>query len=262
MALTSSDIAVAPAAIADERAPAYAEMKGVRAGVNVAPAGSSSADSSTQHLVAQTDRPIGDWQMKIGGADPARLYPDAPAQGSSVLVRARVSGTAGDDLLIMDVGMRRLRIVETGADKRERSESIAASLAVEDEPVAVLPMRLNRDALDDMVILKKSSSVPTVVRTQAAATFTVNTTSDTDDKACNAAHCSLREAIDAANATPDADMIVFNIPGTGVHTINTTGNFSFISRPVTIDGYTQPGSSPNTLANGDNAVLRIGIKRG
>ena len=30
-----------------------------------------------------------------------------------------------------------------------------------------------------------------------------------------------------------------------------------ITDPVVIDGYTQPGSSPNTLANGDNAVLLI-----
>ena len=32
-----------------------------------------------------------------------------------------------------------------------------------------------------------------------AATFTVNTTSDVDDGACNSSHCSLREAINAAN---------------------------------------------------------------
>ena len=29
----------------------------------------------------------------------------------------------------------------------------------------------------------------------SAATFTVNTTADTDDGTCNAAHCSLREAL-------------------------------------------------------------------
>ena len=32
-----------------------------------------------------------------------------------------------------------------------------------------------------------------------------------------------------------------------------------ISSPMTIDGYTQPGASPNTQANGDNAVLLIEI---
>ena len=35
-----------------------------------------------------------------------------------------------------------------------------------------------------------------------AATFTVNTTNDIDDGTCNATHCSLREAIAAANAVP------------------------------------------------------------
>ena len=43
-----------------------------------------------------------------------------------------------------------------------------------------------------------------------AATFTVTKTADTRDGSCNA-DCSLREAIDAANAAPDADEIV--LPG-------------------------------------------------
>ncbi len=63
------------------------------------------------------------------------------------------------------------------------------------------------------------------------------------------------------------DTINFNIstflPGT-VQTINVGTHASaagkglpIIINPVTIDGYTQPGSSPNTLSNGDNAVLLI-----
>jgi len=30
-----------------------------------------------------------------------------------------------------------------------------------------------------------------------------------------------------------------------------------VTDPVVVDGYTQPGASPNTLANGDDAVLKI-----
>src|SRR5204863_9388064 len=33
-------------------------------------------------------------------------------------------------------------------------------------------------------------------------------------------------------------------------------------KPMTIDGYTQPGASANTLANGDNAVIRIELDGG
>jgi len=47
----------------------------------------------------------------------------------------------------------------------------------------------------------------------APGTFTVNTTGDTDDTTCDASHCSLREAIDAANSNPGST-IEFNIPAT------------------------------------------------
>jgi CSLREA domain-containing protein len=47
----------------------------------------------------------------------------------------------------------------------------------------------------------------------APMTFIVNTTDDADDGACNVAHCSLREAIKAANTNAGSDSIDFNIPG-------------------------------------------------
>ena len=78
---------------------------------------------------------------------------------------------------------------------------------------------------------------------------------------------TLREAITAANtnaASGDAaagsaglDTIAFNIPGAGAHTITLTGSLPAIVEPIVIDGTTQPGSSANTLAVGDNAVLNV-----
>src|SRR5688572_14336120 len=75
-----------------------------------------------------------------------------------------------------------------------------------------------------------------------AATLTVNTTSSTLDGVCNAAHCSLADAIDDANATSALDTIRFNIPGTGNHTIylNNT-SLPSITAPVILDATTQPG---------------------
>jgi CSLREA domain-containing protein len=52
-----------------------------------------------------------------------------------------------------------------------------------------------------------------------ASTFVVNTVDDLDDGSCDADHCSLREAIDAANANPGTDTIAFDIPGAGPHVI-------------------------------------------
>jgi IPT/TIG domain len=91
-----------------------------------------------------------------------------------------------------------------------------------------------------------------------AATFTVTNTTDSGPG-------SLRQAILDANALAGLDTIAFAVTGTGcagspaVCTITPATNLPEITSPVFIDGYTQPGSSPNTLAIGDDAVLLIEI---
>lgn len=92
-----------------------------------------------------------------------------------------------------------------------------------------------------------------------AQTFVVNSILDIDDENCTAAvdGCTLREAINAANARVGADFITFNIPGSGVHVITLTGALPTILDTVTIDGYTQAGAAPNTLADGDNAKIQV-----
>ncbi len=84
------------------------------------------------------------------------------------------------------------------------------------------------------------------------AVFTVSNTLD-------AGPGSLRQAITDANAMGGADVIDFNIPGAGPHTIAPTSALPFITDPVTIDGYTQPGAALNTAAFGLalNTVLQI-----
>ena len=71
---------------------------------------------------------------------------------------------------------------------------------------------------------------------------------------------TLAAAIAAANVAAGADEIDFNITGAGVHTITiASSGLPQISDPLTIDGYTQPGSSRNSLAYGSDAVLDIVI---
>ena len=99
----------------------------------------------------------------------------------------------------------------------------------------------------------------------AQVTFTVNSTADPGDGVCNAAECTLREAIVAAEATAAVDSIHFDIPGAGVHTITVVGSaLPTMFQPAVIDGYTQPGASPNTNgpAQGTNAVIRIELVNG
>ena len=85
-----------------------------------------------------------------------------------------------------------------------------------------------------------------------AGTFTVTNTNDSGAG-------SLRQAILDANANPGADTIDFDIAGSGVHTISPLTVLPTITEQVTIDGYTQPGSSPNTNppTMGLNTVLMI-----
>ena len=83
-----------------------------------------------------------------------------------------------------------------------------------------------------------------------AATFTV--TSAADDGAG-----SLRQAILAANAAPGMDTIAFGIAGSGVHEIFVLSSLPGLNDAVLIDGYTQPGSSPNSGVIGSSAQIRI-----
>ena len=116
-----------------------------------------------------------------------------------------------------------------------------------------------------MLLLLTALVAPTVLfirpstRATAGTTFTVNSTADPGDGTCDATECTLREAIAAANANAGTDTIVFTIPGTGRHTIKPASALPTIADPLTIDGYTQPGASPNTNppGQGTNAVLMI-----
>jgi|SRR5579884_1030485 len=98
-------------------------------------------------------------------------------------------------------------------------------------------------------------------------TFTVTSTADTSDAdpgdgACAdiLGHCTLRAAIQEANAKTGLKAIHFDIPGTGVHEISIASALPAVTQPLEIDGYSQPGSSQNTLTTGDNAVLDIQLQ--
>lgn len=107
-----------------------------------------------------------------------------------------------------------------------------------------------------------------------AADFTVTTTFDTwgagasdanpGDGICATAggECTLRAAIEEANARPGPDVINFNIPGGGLVTIYLQMGLPDITDTVTIDGTLQPGNAQNTLPQGTNAVVAVGIDGG
>ena len=124
------------------------------------------------------------------------------------------------------------------------------------------------------LIVVSISALTTVHGVAQAATFTVNSTGDTGDFSTGDGICSdgtgictLRAAIEEANAIAGADSIAFDIPTTDIGYASSTDSFLIqpssalptITSPVTIDGYTQPGASANTNGPGlgSNAVLKI-----
>ena len=82
----------------------------------------------------------------------------------------------------------------------------------------------------------------------ASETFTVLNTNDDGPG-------SLRQSIEIANASNGPDIIAFNIPGAGPHTIAPIRPLPQITESATIDGYSQPGTAPAT--NGAPATLLI-----
>lgn len=92
-------------------------------------------------------------------------------------------------------------------------------------------------------------------RAQGPVRFTVNSTDDADDGVCDATHCSLREAIDAANAGAGIDTIAFDFAGAGLQTITPAAPLPDVTDPVVIDGATEPdfASVPVIELRGDVA---------
>lgn len=114
--------------------------------------------------------------------------------------------------------------------------------------------------------------------TASAATLVVDNTQDSNGlfvRACTSApnDCSFWGALTAADLTAEADTIAFNIPvnddpgcvpATQVCRVRTPSSVVNVVHPITIDGYTQPGSAANTLSGdglGVNMTLKIEIAR-
>jgi hypothetical protein len=116
-------------------------------------------------------------------------------------------------------------------------------------PVAVRPVL--RRTLLALVTLTLALALSVLWPDPALAdTFTVKNTKDRGKG-------SLRQQITKANNNPGADEIRFKIPDGGLKTIKPASPLPTITDAVTINGYTQPGASENTLTEGNNAVLKI-----
>jgi Domain of unknown function DUF11/FG-GAP-like repeat/Putative binding domain, N-terminal len=163
---------------------------------------------------------------------------------------------------------------------------LLTSLDAESAPAAVLPMRLNKHGLSGLVTLHEGQSSPVLTPHDVPPTnvFVVTNTLDIDsyvDKDSPPAG-SLRAAMEQAEAASEANgggayEIDFDIPTSDPGYNSADGSFLIqplsqsvphadndfalppINATLTIDGYTQPGASPNTSATSDNAKILIRI---
>lgn len=197
----------------------------------------------------------------LKGVDPrsTMLHLQGARGRRSLIASVNVSSRAHDDLLVVDREGRRIRVVSpistlsSGAGDGLRRpalspevSSLIVDLDLADEVVALQALRLNGDALDDLVILRSDETTPSVVASTPIVTYVVNSTADPGNGICDATECTLREAIVAANRSSGGDLIAFNIPGIPgplPRPIQPQTPLPPITDPVTVDGRTQPGAS-------------------
>lgn len=168
---------------------------------------------------------------------------------SSRLVCARVSSLPPDNVVVVDPQSRSVEILTVNDGRSDQKSpgvlaksSCCASSAILDsdfETSALLPMRLDPDALSDLVVLRGAQARAVILTSKSTeiipqATFTVINTNEEGPG-------SLRQAILDANSKVGADTISFDIPGSGTKTITLKSPLPVISESVVIDGTTQRG---------------------
>ncbi|MBS1795693.1 MAG: carboxypeptidase regulatory-like domain-containing protein, partial [Acidobacteria bacterium] len=178
--------------------------------------------------------------------------PFAAAAGSnaaSKMLKVNVSSSSLDDILIADAVSNRIGLVSQIKTDPQSLRAEITNLDVDGGLQAVLPLRLNRDALSDLVVLRKGAAAPSTVMTAPAQVIIVTTADENGD--CQGDNpCRLRTAIDIANQTPGVDEIDFAI---GSATIAPIAQLPVITEGVTIFGGVNGSGQPLVEISGNQA---------
>jgi hypothetical protein len=184
--------------------------------------------------------------FKAGGLAPAPALWRAAATGSDggSIIGARLSTTRHETVAWLDRAGS--RVVVLSGDGSAVYESDA-------EPVAAIPMRLDNDALDDLVIAQAGRSTPSVARTLRSHELYVTSSADSGPG-------TLRQAIRDANEAPGINEIQFAV-GSGPVTIQVESPLPEITDPVVINGTTQPGYAGVAIVtlDGQNVLGESGL---
>ncbi|MBM4460549.1 MAG: VCBS repeat-containing protein [Chloroflexi bacterium] len=99
------------------------------------------------------------------------------------LLTSRVSFAPLDTIIVLDPADQKIHIalIAPGAQSPMPNLQSLTSLDAASAPVAILPLRLNLDAMSDLVILRRGATQPDVVLTAPSASVMVNSAGDEDD---------------------------------------------------------------------------------
>ncbi|MGI8639672.1 MAG: FG-GAP-like repeat-containing protein, partial [Pyrinomonadaceae bacterium] len=166
------------------------------------------------------------------------VQPPATAGGSDLLLAAKVSTRQKTDLII--VGANNLSLV-TSDDANNLS--LAATFDALENPIAVLPMRLNKDALSDLVVLTENNAEPSILMTAPTEVITVNNAGSGG----GGGGTTLSNAIQTANNTPGLQEIQFNISGN--IPIQMQVALPAITDPIVLNGLSQSNQNGEPLVS-------------
>lgn len=188
---------------------------------------------------------VGSWQIEplTSGSN----FANASVGGK--LTRVNVSDGNLDDLMVTTRGSKEIQFLSRQKNNGIGYQPEVSSLISNGGVNAVLPIRLNLDGLDDLVVLRQGSSTPAVVISAPMAIFFVDTTDDTTT--CFPPDpCSLRGAILQANGNPGSDTIGFALPaGT---TLAPASQLPSITSTLSIQGGNLPNGNKAIEISGDS----------
>jgi parallel beta-helix repeat protein len=216
---------------------------------------------------AATSRSASTWRESRSIGVAGATDPDIPAAG--LLARARVAGSAKDALVVADPARRQIHVAAVRRGRLDRPTLVSRD--VDGAPLVVLAMRVNADALSDIVVLSSGREAPAALLSEPTRSFVINSAGDesdpnlgtaTDDGLCDVnlgtpgEQCTLRAALENAIATTRDAQFTFDL---GVaSTIQITSPLPPLLGVVTMDGtltgaitrVTLDGSSAGTSTNG------------